>query len=249
MRAGIEGADAAGVHVLTTKTRHLNRLGQLSEFEQESNTESQQVHILCASRDAFLIKSLCCKTCVFSSRDGAVQHSTADEGIDRCPEQEAAQEYMYVQQHRHGIPTGLASSVSSSRTEGVQCACGRSNWCFATISFRCKNRWKDALVREQARLRALGHMQEVHVCYNKATSQPAWHWCTCGGSHRCGSRCAYEPLATCTRCTCVTTKRHLNRLGTGAQVKGRTAAGAGASTSPRARGGLHSRYRWKVPAW
>ena len=28
--------------VTTTKTRHLNRLGQLSEFEQESNTESQR---------------------------------------------------------------------------------------------------------------------------------------------------------------------------------------------------------------
>ena len=33
----------AGVRVcVTTKKRHLIRLGQISEFEQESNTESQQ---------------------------------------------------------------------------------------------------------------------------------------------------------------------------------------------------------------
>ena len=35
-------ADSATAVCATTKTRHLNRRGQLAEFEQESNTDSQQ---------------------------------------------------------------------------------------------------------------------------------------------------------------------------------------------------------------
>ena len=41
-RYGAAPLDARHVDRVTTKTPHLNRLGQLSEFEQESNTDSQQ---------------------------------------------------------------------------------------------------------------------------------------------------------------------------------------------------------------